>query len=105
MCWSVYLTKTIICILSTLSLIGVIFFRTGVDVVTSLMIFMLLKHTQSSCIGNLQELDFSKQVDRVLTYTRNSLQSSEVSKKYMHVERYHELIHTSMTYKEMIISS
>lgn len=63
------------------------------------MIFMLLKHTQSSCIGNLQELDFSKK------NTRNSLQSSEVSKKYMHVERYHELIHTSMTYKEMTISS
>lgn len=101
----VYLIKTIICIFSTLSLIGVIFFRTGVDVATSLMIFMLLKHIQSSCIGNLQELDFSKKVDMVLTYTRNSLQSSEVTKKYMHVERYHELIHTSMTYKEMIISS
>lgn len=66
MCWSVYLTKTIICILSTLSLIGVIFFKTGVDVATSLMIFMLLKHIQSSCRGNLQELDFSKKVDRVL---------------------------------------
>ena len=58
----VYLIKTIICIFSTLSLIGVIFFRTGVDVATSLMIFMLLEHIQSSCRGNLQELDFSKKV-------------------------------------------
>ena len=79
------------------------FFRTGVDVATSLMIFMLLKHIQSSCRGNLQELDFSKKVDRVLTYPRNSLQSSEVSKKYMHVERYHELIHTSTTYILVIL--